>query len=189
MMEQGTFTHLLLFLPIIGAALAHYPVIHFDLFPALKRPIDGGQRWRGHRVFGDNKTWRGALVMTAGAAAGALLLWQWPWFRARLPQEIQRAGVVVYAMLLSLGATLAELPNSFLKRQLDIAPGKQRRSVLGVLLSIFDQGDFVFGVWLAFLPIWVMSPSQALTAFVAVVVVHSVINVIGYAIGARTAPL
>lgn len=188
-MEQGHLTHLLLFLPIVGAALAHYPAIRFNLFPTLKRPIDGGQRWRGRRVFGDNKTWRGALVMTVGAAAAALLLWQWPWFRTRLPAEIQRAGAVPYAALLSLGATLAELPNSFLKRQLDIAPGKQRRSIVGVLLSIFDQGDFVFGVWLALLPIWVMSVGQALTAFVAVVVVHALINVVGYAIGAREAPL
>jgi hypothetical protein len=188
-MGQSELGYLWLFLPIVGAALAHAPVLRFELFPALKHPIDGGRQWRGRRLLGDNKTWRGAMAMIIGAALAALVLWQWPWFRSRLPSEIQRAGVVTYATLLSLGATLAELPNSFLKRQLDIAPGRQRRSVLGVLLAIFDQGDFVFGIWLAFLPIWVMSPSQALTAFVAVVVVHSVINVIGYAIGARTAPL
>ena len=188
-MAQGELSYLLLFLPIVGAALAHYQVMQRDLFPSLKRPIDGGRRWRGKRLFGDNKTWRGALAMTLGAATAAVLLWQWPWFRSRLPLEIERAGVVLYATLLSLGATLAELPNSFLKRQLDIAPGKQRRSLTGVLLSIFDQGDFVFGVWLAFLPIWIMSVGQAITAFIAVVLVHSIINVIGYAIGARAAPI
>jgi CDP-diglyceride synthetase len=184
-----SFGHLWLFLPILGAALAHAPVLRFDLVPSLKRPIDGGRCWRGRRLLGDNKTWRGAMAMTGGAGLAALLLWQWPWFWARLPPEIRRAGVLPYATLLSLGATLAELPNSFLKRQLDIAPGKQRGSVLGALLSIFDQGDFVFGVWIALLPIWVMSPAQALTAFVAIVLVHSVVNVIGYAIGARTSPL
>ena len=181
--------YLWLFLPILGAALAHAPVLRFNLLSHLKQPIDRGRCWRGRRLLGDNKTWRGALVMTAGAALAAILLWQWPWFRVRLPEEIRRAGALPYALLLSLGATLAELPNSFLKRQLDIAPGKQRGSLLGAMLSIFDQGDFVFGVWIALLPIWVMSPTQALTAFVAVVLVHAIINVIGYAIGARTSPL
>jgi CDP-diglyceride synthetase len=181
--------YLWLFLPILGAALAHAPVLRFNLLPRLKQPIDRGRCWRGRRLLGDNKTWRGALVMTTGAALAAILLWQWPWFRARMPEEIRRAGALPYALLLSLGATLAELPNSFLKRQLDIAPGKQRGSFLGAMLSIFDQGDFVFGVWIALLPIWVMSPTQALTAFVAVVLVHAIINVIGYAIGARTSPL
>lgn len=180
------FDFLWIFLPIIGAALAHAPVLRFNLLPELKQPIDGGRRWRGRRLLGDNKTWRGALTMTLGAAVAALLLWQWPWFWSRLPAEIQGAGAVPYAVLLSVGATLAELPNSFAKRQLDIAPGTQNRSLLGALISIYDQGDFVLGVWLALLPIWVMTPLQALTAFVAVVLVHSIINVLGYAIGART---
>ena len=181
--------YLWLFLPILGAALAHAPVLGLNLFPTLKRPIDQGRCFRGRRILGDNKTWRGALVMTAGAMLAAVLLWQLRWFRAQLPPEIQEAGVWPYASLLAVGATLAELPNSFVKRQLDIAPGKQRGSLLGAMLSIFDQGDFVFGVWITLLPIWVMSATQALTAFVAVVCVHSVINVIGYAIGVRTSPL
>lgn len=178
-----------LFLPMLGALVAHAPVLRFDLFPALKRPLDAGRCWRGRRLLGDNKTWRGAITMTVGAALATLALCQWPWFWSRLPPEIQRAGALPYALLLALGAVLAELPNSFLKRQLDIAPGKQRGSLVGALISIFDQGDFVVGVWIALLPIWVMSITQAAIAFVAVVAVHSVTNLIGYAIGARTSPL
>ena len=29
-------------------------------------PIDGGRTFRGKRVFGDNKTWRGFVVMVPG---------------------------------------------------------------------------------------------------------------------------
>src|SRR5262245_343907 len=128
-MRQAGFGHLWVFLPIVGAALAHAPVLRLDLFPGMKRPIDGGRRWRGRRLLGENKTWRGALVMIAGAACAAIVLWQWSWFRSRLPLEIRQVGVAPYAVLLAVGATLAELPNSFLKRQLDIAPGKQRSSI------------------------------------------------------------
>ena len=31
-----------MFLPVLGAAIAHAPVLTFDLFPGLKRPLDGG---------------------------------------------------------------------------------------------------------------------------------------------------
>ena len=72
-----------------------------------------------------------------------------------------------------------------MKRQLDIEPGGRRRSLLGVALSIFDQGDFVPGVWLTLAPLWLMTPAQALHLFVAAVAVHVAINALGYAIGAR----
>ena len=48
------------------AYLAHAPVLRYDLLRSLKRPLDGGATIRGRRVFGDNKTWRGAIVMFAG---------------------------------------------------------------------------------------------------------------------------
>jgi hypothetical protein len=47
------------FLSVLGAPLAHGPVLRADLAPGLKRPIST-------RLFGENKTWRGALVMTGG---------------------------------------------------------------------------------------------------------------------------
>src|SRR5262249_12412993 len=137
-----------IFLPVLGAALTHAPVLRYDLFPALKRPLDAGATFRGRRLFGDNKTWRGALAMASGVFALTLVLSRVPAYWARLPVEIRQAGPVLFGLLLGLGTVLAELPNSFLKRQLDIAPGTQRRSLPGFLLTLLDQGDFVFGIWL-----------------------------------------
>jgi CDP-diglyceride synthetase len=161
-------------------------VLTFDLLKPLKRPLDGGARFRGRRLFGDNKTWRGAIVITAGALVATLLLSNWDWWWARLPQDLRDAGALPYGLLLGLGVVVGELPNSFLKRQLDIAPGTQRRTAGGVLLSIYDQADFVLAVWLLLLPLWVMAPWQAAFVFAVVALVHLAINVIGYAIGART---
>jgi hypothetical protein len=92
-------------------------------------------------------------------------------------------------VLLGLGTVLGELPNSFLKRRLDIAPGTQRRSLGGALLSLYDQADFVLAIWVLLLPIWTMSVTQAAIAFAVVTAVHLAINVVGYAVGARTAPI
>jgi len=88
-------------------------------------------------------------------------------------------------LLLGLGAVVGELPNSFLKRQLDIGPGSQRRSILGAVFVVFDQGDFVLGAWLLLAPVWVMPVPEGVVAFAVVVAVHMLVNVIGYTIGAR----
>jgi CDP-diglyceride synthetase len=173
------------FLPVLGGALAHAPVLALDLLKPLKRPLDGGARFRGRRLFGDNKTVRGAIVITVGVTVATLLLSRWEWWWSELPGDLTEHGALLYGLLLGLGVVLGELPNSFLKRQLDIAPGEQRLSAGGVLLSIYDQADFVLVVWLLLLPLWVMAPWQAAFVFAVVTVVHLVINVIGYAIGAR----
>jgi hypothetical protein len=55
----------------------------------------------------------------------------------------------------------------------------------GVLLTLYDHGDFVPVVWALLAPIWIIPPVEAALAFVVVVAVHAVVNVIGYAIGAR----
>ena len=56
-------------------------------------------------------------------------------------------------------------------------------------LSIFDQADFVLTSWLLLLPLWTMSVEQAAIVFVVVAAVHMGVNVVGYAIGARSAPV
>jgi len=171
--------------PVLGAPLAHAPVLTGDLMPGLARPIDFGARVRGRRLFGDNKTWRGALVMGSGTLAATVALDRVEWFRARLPEELRAAGPWRYGALLGLGVVGGELPNSFLKRQLGIAPGKRRWMPAGVALVVFDQADFVLGVWAALLPVWRMPWRDAARAFALVAGVHMAINVVGYAIGAR----
>jgi hypothetical protein len=84
---------------------------------------------------------------------------------------------------------VGELPNSFLKRRLNIAPGTQRRSAGGLAMILLDQADLVPGVWLCLAPVYVLPIATAAVAFVAVTIVHLLINVVGYAIGARSSPL
>jgi len=164
-------------------------VLALDLMKPLKRPMDFGASFRGRRLFGDNKTWRGALVVTAGVTVTVLLLSRWDvWWRA-LPAGIRAAPPLLYGLLLGIGVVLGELPNSFLKRRLGIAPGAQRRTLGGVLLSVYDQADFVPVVWVLLLPLWVMKPWEAALVFAVVAGVHLAVNVVGYAIGARATPV
>ena len=180
---------LLVFVAVLGAPVLHAPVLTLDLFQPLKRPLDGGATLGGRRVFGDNKTWRGGLFMVAGPALAAVALTRWPAFRDALPDAVGDARPLLWGALVGLGVVVGELPNSFLKRRLNIAPGAQRRTAGGLALILLDQADLVPGVWLCLAPVYVLPVATAAVAFAAVTAVHLVINVIGYAIGARTSPL
>jgi CDP-diglyceride synthetase len=175
---------LLVFVPVLGAPILHAPILRWELLWGLRRPLDGGRN-----VFGNNKTWRGALVMTAGIVVAAVLLSAWPAYWHALPGGVQDAGPLLFGLLLGIGVVVGELPNSFLKRRLGIRPGRRRGGALGLALTVLDQGDLVLGAWLLLAPIWAMAPWQAAVAFAVVSAIHLLINVIGYAIGARTAPI
>jgi hypothetical protein len=170
------------FLPVLGAPLAHGPVLRYDLLAGLKRPISA-------RLFGVNKTWRGAVVITAGSVVAATALHRLPAYRRRLPAPVAAANPALIGALLGTATWLGELPNSFAKRRIGIPPGQQRRSAAGVAISIVDQFDWVPTAWLLLCPVWRMTAREVAQVSALVFAVHVPINVIGYVIGARTAPL
>jgi hypothetical protein len=170
------------FLPVLGGPLLHAPVLRWDLLAPLKRPIK-------RNLFGQNKTWRGAIVMTAGPTAAAAALHRSPGYRRRLPAAVADANPLLVGALLGLATWTGELPNSFVKRRLGIPPSAQRRSPLGVAISVFDQADWVPAAWLLLAPVWRMSPHEAARTFALVAAVHVPINVIDYAIGARSSAI
>jgi CDP-2,3-bis-(O-geranylgeranyl)-sn-glycerol synthase len=176
-------------MPILGAVLAHAPVLRFDLLRSLKRPLDGGRTIGGRRIFGDNKTWRGAVVMTAGVELAALALHRSAGYRARLPPGVRAAGPVKTGALLGIATVAGELPNSFAKRRLGLAPGGHRKDGVGVALSIVDQADFVLAAWLLLAPVHRMSVEEAAAAFATVAAIHVPINLVAYAVGARDTPV
>ena len=182
-------TALWLFLAVLGAPIVHARSCAGPCCRALARPLDGGRRWRGRRLLGDNKTWRGALRMIAGVLLATVALWQWPWWREQIPDAVSASSPLLVGLLIGLGTVGGELPNSFLKRRLDIAPGTGQRSAGGGALALLDQGDLVLGIWVCLLPIWVMPVWLAAVAFVAIAAVHAVLNVVGYRLGARAAPV
>ncbi len=114
-------------------------------------PLDGGRSFRGKRIFGDNKTPRGFIVMVPAAAlafAGLhhLLATLHPtWTDGIWPLT----GFQFFALggLASFGFMLGEMPNSFLKRQLSVPPGCAPRSRLARLVCFFgDRLDSIVGM-------------------------------------------
>ena len=177
------------FLPVLGAPLAHAPVLKWDLFGPLKVPVDGGRTVRGRRVFGANKTLRGALFMTLGPTVAAAALHRWGWYRRRLPREVAEADPLLVGALLGFSVFAGELPNSFLKRQLDIPPGGRRRDAAGIAITLADQADFVVTSLLLLRPVWRWGARDAAESVLVVTAAHLPIGLVGYLIGARSSPL
>jgi hypothetical protein len=134
--------------PILIAGLVHVAVITRDIAPALARPIDAGRRWRGHPLLGRNKTWRGFVVMPAAAAitiaAQQALATRSPHIAGLAPLKHAAPPAGVVGAICGAAYVLAELPNSFVKRRLGIAPGRSTPRARAVQYVV-DQLDSVVG--------------------------------------------
>jgi hypothetical protein len=94
------------------------------------------------------------------------------------------AGILI-GMLLGLGMTCGELPNSFLKRQLDILPGKGATGISGVIFFLFDQIDLAVGIWVFLFFLIRPSPVLVVWSLVVTLVLHVAISIFGYCLGLR----
>jgi hypothetical protein len=115
------------------------------------QPLDGGVSLRGRRLFGENKTRRGFVVMVPAAAISFALLAMLAGDPAAL--GLWRLSVPGYALagaVAGFGFMAGELPNSFVKRQLDIAPGDATRGLLASACQFaVDRVDSGLGMLLA----------------------------------------
>lgn len=168
-MNQAT-TALLFALPVIVGGALHIAAIKTNLLPTLARwPLDAGFRWRGRRLWGANKTWRGVVVMAGATALASVVL------RQALGTDLlaahgltfQAQHPLAWGSLLGLGYVAGELPNSLLKRQLDIAPGAAARGRWAPLFWVLDQCDSLAGLLAASCLAW--RPPVAVVAWLIVI--------------------
>ena len=126
----------------------------------LNYPMDFNKNFIDNkRIFGNNKTWKGFIGYIIFNII-ASLIWGIICNNCNLNEMnyfyINHSNTILYnleiGLLLGLGYSLFELPNSFLKRRLDIKEGKTTNGLKKVLFIILDQADSVFGcclvVWL-----------------------------------------
>jgi hypothetical protein len=154
---------LLACLSIAGALHVYW--LRSPMSQRFDRPVDGGAMLRDRRIFGNNKQWRGFVMMPPAAAlAFSLFGGMRPIYPDPVEQALWHLGPGEYALLgfiSGMAFMLAELPNSFLKRQFDVAPGAlPSQPWLRPVCLILDRIDSTLGVLLA---ISVMLPLPAAT--------------------------
>jgi CDP-2,3-bis-(O-geranylgeranyl)-sn-glycerol synthase len=173
--------------PLLIGLVVHGLCIKLKLLPALAVPIDRGASFRGRRLFGDNKTYRGIVAMGLGSGLGFLLLGQLAAGGRHQHLSQLPAGPIAALLGVAVGmvAMLAELPNSTLKRQLDLPPGEQMRGLPRIAFHVLDQVDIWMGAWLVLA--FVVSPTFGLLAgsFLWIYRGHQVFTYFGYRLGMR----
>jgi CDP-2,3-bis-(O-geranylgeranyl)-sn-glycerol synthase len=180
---------LYLFSPLLLSIALSAIVQRFDLVRALKVPIDGGATFRGKRLFGKSKTWRGVAVAVVGSVVMAALQ-KWALrthFASVAVVDYGAIDPLLFGAVMGASAMAGELPNSFVKRQLGIEPGHSASTpVRRVVFWIWDQVDLLTLSWPS-LTAWV-APSRDLVvaSFALALVIHPSLAWFGYVIGARS---
>lgn len=173
--------------PVILAGILNMLFVKTDLYSRIKRPIDGGKTLRdGKRIFGSNKTWAGFFGMILSCAAAQLL---WGAVCLQMPEMCFLYSRFDNTPLFNLAAGAAmgfaymlfELPNSFVKRRLDIPSGKTVRGIKGCVFFFIDQVDSLFGVAAVFAMLFPMTHRQYFLYILLGAATHIAVNSVLYA--------
>lgn len=173
------------FLPA-GVANA-MPVFAANL-PLLKKfnqPLDFGKTYKGKRLFGANKTWRGLIAGIIGATivigiqkylfTRNLFILELAWF------DYRPASIWLLGPLFGAGALLADAFESFFKRQAGVPPGES--------WFPFDQIDYIIGGILLSLLIVQIDFGYYLAVFATWFFMHLIASYIAYRLGLKSRPI
>jgi CDP-2,3-bis-(O-geranylgeranyl)-sn-glycerol synthase len=164
---------LLFFLP---AGIANMFPVFSNKIPVLRdwnTPLDFGKTWRGKRIFGPHKTWRGLVSGTVmGTLVGMII------FGALVNATRE---IILLSALMSAGALVGDAVESFFKRQRGVASGKP--------WFPFDQTDYIIGGLLFTLPFGVLPAWLVIWVFIMYFGLHLISSYIGYLLGFKDAPI
>lgn len=163
--------------PFMFAGLMHIAVIKYNLLPRLADlPLDCELELRGKRIFGKNKTVRGVVTMISGVTILTLLqavVVRCFSFEAELViVDYHRVSPLIWGGLLGAGCVVGELPNSFIKRQLNIEPGDQAPGPLKPIFWFIDQIDSLIGMLLFASIVWKPNLDIVISMFIITLIIH-----------------
>jgi hypothetical protein len=188
-MMKEFFTLAYLFLPLLVGLALHGFCIKYDLLAFLYHPIDRGRKFRGRRIFGENKTYRGLVVVSLGTAIGfgfqSLLFHRIASIRGVELFDYAFFKSIALGAAVGVAAMLSELPNSFIKRQFEIAPGTAAKGWKSVIFYVYDQIDFLLGAWLVLAVVVPVTVTRVLFSSGLLLVAHQLMSSVGYALGMR----
>jgi len=161
---------------ILPAYVANSVAIDVSGIPFLKKytaPVDFGMSWKGKRLLGEGKTWRGLIC---GVLAGVLCGWiQGIYASAGLYPMTALLG-----FLLGFGALLGDMVESFIKRRLGFDRGHP--------MFLLDQLDYIVG---AFFLAWTMVPvdlGYLLMACIITLPLHFIASIVAWILKLKKNP-
>ena len=173
------------FLPAGAANLVPVFAAHLPGLRNWNAPIDNNLSYRGKRLFGKSKTWRGIV---SGVLVAVIVFW----LQKRLSTHLGSFSAYLEAVnyshlsywlgaLLGFGALAGDTIESFFKRQLAVESGKS--------WFPFDQLDYIIGGII--LSLLVTRLPLAIYVWIIVVwfVAHLVFSYIGYRLHLKKTPI
>lgn len=162
---------LLFFIPAGVGNMAPVLAVRLPLLNALAQPIDGGKTWRGVRIFGDHKTYRGYVSGIALGALSALCLHDLGIFGDT------HATTALMGAVLGFGALAGDSIKSFFKRRAQVPSGKA--------WFPFDQLDYIIGGLICIAPWQVFSAAQIGVITVTYFCLHILSTNLGFLLGLK----
>ena len=166
---------ILFFLPA-GLANMTPPVANkIPILNGWKTPMDFGKTWKGKRVLGNHKTWRGLVSAVIVGGITAVII-----------SKLNSNTVVPISpfwmgFLLGLGALLGDAAKSFFKRRISLTPGRP--------WFPFDQIDYIVGGLLITVPFVRLELWTMVTIFIVYFGLHLLTAYLGYLLKLKDSPI
>ena len=170
--------------PTIIAGVLNMVWCKSSILKKLNTPVDFKKNFiDGKRIFGENKTFKGILGYVIFNIISAVL---WGFLCRILNIENYNFFFINYTntffynvligTLLGLAYSLFELPNSFIKRRIGIAPGKTTSGLKKIFFIFLDQADSIFGCCLVVCVFFNLSLKFYFLYVIVGAITHIVIN-------------
>ncbi|OUS04679.1 hypothetical protein A9Q81_06035 [Gammaproteobacteria bacterium 42_54_T18] len=173
------WTALLAIIPLVIGGIIHMIVVTKDLFSFLKIPINT-------RLFGANKTLRGFVVMPLASIPGVYLIhWLAEVRGDALTMELFSIPAWWLGVLLGLAYAAAEIPNSFIKRRMGVAPGETPQR-FKLFFVIADQLDSTIGCLLVYVFLLQMPMLTLASTFVIAPVIALLVKQVLFVLGLKS---
>ena len=180
-------------MPLILGGILNMIFTKTSVYKKFKSPIDNGLLLSdGKRLFGDNKTWIGFCSMVILCIVSQIV-WGFMCKIGSLNNlnDLYKVydNTVVFnclsGFLIGFVYMVCELPNSFVKRRLNIDSGKTDKGLKGSIFFVIDQIDSLLGVFALFC----LFTENGLEVFFSYLFVgaltHIVINLVLYSLKVR----
>jgi CDP-2,3-bis-(O-geranylgeranyl)-sn-glycerol synthase len=167
------------FLFFLPAGVANASPVFANRIPWAKEwqaPMDFGKSWRGKRIFGANKTWRGFIFGTFCGGATSLVI-----SYLLIPNSADAWYTFLIGLALGAGALTGDAVESFFKRQRGVPPG--------VSWFPFDQIDYIIGGLVFVYPLTLIPFVLMFGILILYFGLHLLVAYIGYLLGFKKTPI
>jgi CDP-2,3-bis-(O-geranylgeranyl)-sn-glycerol synthase len=167
------------FLP---AGIANVAPVFANKIPLLNRwqtPLDLGKSYKGQRILGNNKTWRGLIFGTLMAGITYPIVSTSVYGVSAEPDVM--IGGVLTGGLMGFGALVGDSVESFFKRKHGIKPGNA--------WFPFDQTDYIIGGLVAIYPLKELQLYFMATILVLYFGLHILGSYVGFLVGLKDKPI